>query len=65
MRLTEGSRPHVDNMGHLSGYAAGIGAASLIRLKDPKWHDVERHRLLTKYFGRSKEQSSLRTLPLD
>lgn len=40
--LLNTGRHHIDNMGHLSGYAAGIGAGALIRSTDPKWKNAER-----------------------
>ncbi|KAL6718073.1 hypothetical protein ACLMJK_004158 [Lecanora helva] len=40
-------RPDVDNMGHLTGYLAGIGAGAIIRSKDPKWKDIERRHFYT------------------
>lgn len=35
-------QPRVDHMGHLAGYAAGIGGAAIIRATDPKWRDAKR-----------------------
>ena len=45
-------RPSIDNMGHLSGYFAGIGAGALIRSTDPKWKYAERKHFFTKDFGK-------------
>lgn len=51
-KLLNTGRPHVDNMGHLSGYCAGIGAGALIRSTDPKWKNAERKHFFTKDFGK-------------
>ncbi|KAL9077139.1 MAG: hypothetical protein Q9161_000405 [Pseudevernia consocians] len=51
-KLLNTGRPHVDNMGHLSGYFAGIGAGALIRSTDPKWKNAERKHFFTKDFGK-------------
>ena len=45
-------RPHVDNMGHLSGYFAGIIAGLAIRRTDPRWKNAERRHFFTKDFGK-------------
>ena len=51
-KLLNTGRPAVDNMGHLSGYLAGIGAGAFIRSTDPKWKNVERKHFFTKDFGK-------------
>ena len=50
--LLNTGRSHVDNMGHLSGYVAGIGAGAFIRSTDPKWKNAERKHFFTKDFGK-------------
>jgi len=55
-KLAETARPHSDNMGHLTGYAVGIGAASIIRSRDPKWRDTKRHHWYTGKFNRFQKQ---------
>lgn len=51
--LLHTGRPGIDNMGHLSGYLAGIGAGVTIRSTDPKWKDVERKHFFSKDFGKN------------
>lgn len=51
-KLLNTGRPHIDNMGHLTGYLTGIGAGALIRTTDPKWKNVERKHFFTKDFGK-------------
>ncbi len=50
--LLNTGRPHVDNMGHLCGYLAGIGAGAFIRYTDPKWKNAKRKHFFTKDFGK-------------
>ena len=50
-------KSQVDYMGHLTGYFAGIGAGAIIRAKDPRWRDVERHHFFTEGFGKVKKPS--------
>lgn len=51
-KLLDRGRPNIDNMGHLSGYCAGIGAGALIRSTDPKWKNAERKHFFTRDFGK-------------
>ena len=48
-------RPHIDNMGHLTGYFVGIAAGAIVRSTDPYWKDRERHHFLTEDFGKIKD----------
>ena len=60
LNLVNSGQAHIDHMGHLSGYAAGIAAASLVRSTDPKWKNIERSHLIS--FRSAKRND---TLPLD
>lgn len=40
--LINSGKSHIDYVGHLAGYATGIGAACLIRHTDPYWGSVQR-----------------------
>lgn len=40
--LINSGKPHFDYVGHLAGYATGIGAACWIRQTDPYWGSVQR-----------------------
>ena len=51
-KVLHSGRPHVDNMGHLSGYFVGIGAGALVRSTDPEWKNAERKHFFTKDFGK-------------
>ena len=51
-KLLNTGKPHIDYMGHLSGYTAGIGAGAFIRSTDPKWKNAERKHFFTKDFGK-------------
>ena len=51
-------KSQVDHMGHLTGYFVGIGAGAIIRAKDPRWRDVERHHFFTEGFGKAEKPSS-------
>lgn len=57
-KLLNTSRPHIDNMGHLSGYCVGIGTGALIRSTDPRWKNAERKHFFTKDFGKRKVSPS-------
>lgn len=46
------SKPLIDNLGHLSGYVAGIGAGAIIRTYDPYWKNMKRHHFFSKDFGK-------------
>ena len=50
-------RPHIDNMGHLTGYLVGIAAGAFIRTKDPDWKNKERHHFLTEDFGKRRNET--------
>jgi len=60
---TETGRPLVDNLGHLSGYFAGIGAGALIRSYDPYWKNLKRRHFFTKDFGKHAIQASVSNRP--
>ena len=51
-KLLNTGRPHIDYMGHLSGYLTGIGAGAIIRSTDPKWKNAERNHFFAKDFGK-------------
>ncbi len=59
------ARPSIDNMGHIAGYVAGIGAGAVIRSTHPKWKNTERHHFLTTKFGKGKEPPSSQTSPTE
>lgn len=40
--LVNRGKAHLDYVGHLAGYATGIGAGCLIRQSDPYWGSVQR-----------------------
>ena len=46
-----------DHMGHLTGFAVGIIAGIMVRLKDPKWKAVKREHWYTNWFTRKAEES--------
>ena len=40
--LINSGKPNIDYVGHLAGYATGIGAACLIRQTNPYWGSLQR-----------------------
>ena len=46
----------LDHMGHLTGYAVGIIAGIMVRLKDPKWKSVKREHWYTDWFNEKAEE---------
>ena len=52
-------KPLVDNLGHLSGYFAGIGCGAAIRSHDSYWKDLRRRHFFTRDFGKHDVQASL------
>jgi len=56
-------RPLVDNLGHLFGYVAGIGAGATIRSYDPYWKNLKRHHFFTRDFGKHDMQASVPKSP--
>lgn len=56
-------KPLVDNLGHLSGYIAGIGAGAIIRSYDPYWRNLKRHHFFGRDFGKHDIQASASKRP--
>jgi len=44
LRAVAAGKPGSDRVSHLAGYATGTVAAGLVRVTDPKWNNIERHR---------------------
>ena len=53
--LIKGGRPLIDYLGHIGGYATGIGAGCLIRQTNPYWGSVERQSFWTQHGTKNKD----------
>ena len=50
------SSPVADHLGHLAGYAAGIGGGMAVRATDPKWRDAKREHWYIKQKRKDAQQ---------
>lgn len=47
----------IDHVSHISGYAAGLAGALMLRHYDPKWRGLERHSFWNSRFSREEGQT--------